>query len=370
MNKTCICCNSSGLIEMDFYSSLPRVSSDSKLHKSGGKIGRCNVCGHVQKIIDTKFIGEISEIYSAYDMYSEDASDQPIFINDQEITRSKILVDDLITKWKLPQKGRLLEIGAGKGAFIYQFCKYFPEWKINSLEYDNKYIKYLDKNENFEKNYIDIDEIEYGGFDLIVSIHTIEHILDPVIYLKKAKKMLKNHGKMFFQVPDVANSPFDIVIADHVSHFSRRSFKEILTKAGLQSRIRIVIPKEITAYCSKDVVDSSIINNDYDVFQNINYLHRIGDLIKNYSSNHKVGIYGTTIAANWLTNWTGEIGFYVDDDVTKVGKKMNEKNIYEINKVPVGSHIFLPFTRSTNNIIIKKLANIIQLKKITLIPLE
>lgn len=370
MKNKCICCASSKIVELESFSNLPRVSSDSKPFRSGGRIGRCNACGLVQKFVDRKFIDEITEIYGAYDMYDGDTTDQPIFINGKELTRSKILVGELAAKYAFPEYGRLLEIGAGKGAFLEEFSKYFPNWKLNSLEYDDKYIKLLKRNQNFEKNYTNIDDIDEVKFDLIVAIHTIEHLLDPVGYIKKAKKMLKDDGKMFFQVPDVANSPFDIAIADHVSHFNRQSLKQLLTRAGLHAEIQIVIPKEITAYCGGSVDVRSIIGNDFDVVQNLNYLHRIGDLIKNYSKDYELGIYGTTIAANWLSNQDRAISFYVEDDLTKVGKTLHEKMIRATQDLPVGAHVFLPFSNATNNAIIIRLANLVQAKNIKLIPLE
>ncbi len=370
MSNKCICCNSDELFELETFSTLPRVSSDSKPFRSGGKISICNECGFVQKPVNKKFIDEITEIYSHYDMYQDGAEDQPIFINGLELTRSEILVSDLIKKINLPKNGRLLEIGAGKGAFINQFIKHFPGWKVSSLEYDNKYIDYLSKNNNFEKNYIDIEEIVEIKFDLIVAIHTIEHLLDPIMYLKAAKKVLKDDGIMFFQVPDAANSPFDIAIADHVSHFSRQSFKNLLSKAGLQAEVKIVIPKEITAYCRKYAESESTVSNDFDVVQNLDYLNRIGDFINKYSKNYQIGIYGTTIAANWLSNQDREINFYIDDDENKLGKSLLGKKILGAENIPADSHVFLPFSMVTNNVIIKKLNKISHLKNIKLIPLR
>ena len=370
MNKICVCCNCGELVELERYSNLPRVSSDSKPYRSGGKIAQCNVCGLVQKIIDNNFLDEITEIYSKYDMYQGDVADQPIFINGLELTRSNILVSNLIKEFNLPKNGRLLEIGAGKGAFINEFLKYLPGWKVNSLEYDNKYIDHLVKYNNFEKNYVGVDNLEGVEFDLIVAIHTIEHLIDPPMYLRAAKKVLKDDGYMFFQVPDAANSSFDIAIADHVSHFTQHSFEKLLLTVGLPSEVKVIIPKEITAYYGKNTETKLLVNSDFDIVQNLDYLNRIGNFVKNYPSDYLVGIYGTTIAANWLSNQSRMIDFYVDDDKNKLGKILNGKEIYEAKNIPTGSHVLLPFSRLTNNAIIKRLTDITQLKNIKLIPLE
>lgn len=370
MSKICVSCKSIELDELELFSSLPRVSSDGKPFKKNGKIGICKKCGLVQKIIDRKFIKEITEIYSGYEMYSENVSDQPLFLNGTYSTRSKILIEELTKLFNLPCKGKLLDIGAGKGAFLNEFSKYFPDWELNSLEYDNKYNQYLAKINKFKKNYINIDDIEKNKFDLIVSIHTVEHLLDPIVYLKKIKQLLKNSGLLFFQVPDCSNSPFDIAIADHVLHFSRHTFKELLTRAGLESQIQVIITKEITAFCGLNIVKSEKINDDFDILQNINYLHRVGSLIKHYPINYTVGIYGTTIAANWLSSQMREIDFYVDDDEAKVGKLFLGKRIFSAKDIPMQSHVFLPFSPSNNAAIIQRLSTIRQSKDITLIPIS
>jgi len=303
-------------------------------------------------------------------MYGDAALDQLIFLNGAAMSRSKILVNELTKKFRLPDFGRLLEIGAGKGAFLSEFSKTYPNWILNSLEYDHKYVNYLNKINNFEGNFTDINQIREFKFDLIVAVHTVEHLLDPIRYLVESKMMLNENGRIFCQVPDAVNSPFDIAIADHVAHFSVKTFKQLLLKAGLDAELQVIIPKEISAYYPKGLGEEVLVENDLDLILNIDYLVRIRDNLQRCASDDIVGVYGTTIAANWLTNIGKRIDFYVDDDRDKIGKSLNGIKILNVQEVPKDSKIFLPFSALTNDTIIRKAKKNKNYDSITFVRLE
>lgn len=81
-----------------------------------------------------------------------------------------------------------------------------------------------------------------GGFDMITFNKVLEHILDPLPYLKKATSLLRPGGAIYVELPDGVGAEaeskrsgrhreeFDI---DHFHVFSEASLRHLVEKAGL-----------------------------------------------------------------------------------------------------------------------------------------
>jgi SAM-dependent methyltransferase len=86
------------------------------------------------------------------------------------------------------------------------------------------------------------EETHFGAstFDLIIANHVLEHVVDPILFLKKAHKLLKNGGILFIDVPN-AGSFSQSILKDkwpyflpdeHLSHFTKETLIFTLSKAG------------------------------------------------------------------------------------------------------------------------------------------
>jgi SAM-dependent methyltransferase len=71
-------------------------------------------------------------------------------------------------------------------------------------------------------------------FDLVVINHVLEHIVDPVAYLREAVALLRPTGRLYVAVPDASayHSIRDLHIA-HLFHFTTRSLTRCIQRAGL-----------------------------------------------------------------------------------------------------------------------------------------
>src|SRR5262249_3191149 len=133
-----------------------------------------------------------------------------------------------------------------------------------------------DINEGFRKDIVTIssgaafwNETELKSsnenFDVVSLIHCIEHIASPVTYLDELRRYLKPAGLMLIEVPDAEINPFDLVVADHASHFSKDTLARVIRAAGYHVLAcgNIVLGKEITALASPraGAVASSSLNS-------------------------------------------------------------------------------------------------------------
>ncbi|WP_113554419.1 methyltransferase domain-containing protein [Hyphomicrobiales bacterium] len=71
-------------------------------------------------------------------------------------------------------------------------------------------------------------------FDAIMSHFVIEHVADPVGFMREVRALLRPDGAFLFSIPDVAGNPGDMAVADHLNHFSEASIAHALASAGFQ----------------------------------------------------------------------------------------------------------------------------------------
>jgi len=93
--------------------------------------------------------------------------------------RSAVLLDKLATFCQLPTKGRLMDVGCGKGHWLSEFQTRFPGWRLNGddlLETNRPWVEAIPGVEAF---YSGPDPSSYDGgfvFDVISLSHVLEHI--------------------------------------------------------------------------------------------------------------------------------------------------------------------------------------------------
>lgn len=136
--------------------------------------------------------------------------------------------------------GRLLEVGCGYGYLLEEAAPFFTErWGCD-----------------FSKNAVQkarqvADKVIHGGleqipenesFDFIVSTHVLEHVYDPVGFLKDLTQHLKPNGRLLTAVPHAGNAWLKFLgrrwpsfkVPEHIWHFDTKSLFQIHQRATLQ----------------------------------------------------------------------------------------------------------------------------------------
>ncbi len=77
-----------------------------------------------------------------------------------------------------------------------------------------------------------------GSFDLVVLSHVLEHVLDPRSTLERCRKLLRDGGTLFVEVPNVlrprVESAVDFFTFDHLFHFSPATLSRLARRAGFE----------------------------------------------------------------------------------------------------------------------------------------
>ena len=369
LQHCCQACSADRLYEIKGFRQLPRVTSDSKPYLPGGRLFVCERCGMIQKIADEEWLREIGEIYRDYEMYHQSASnDQAVFdpVNGRASGRCEVLARHLLESGSIPCTGTLLDVGAGSGAMLAAFSAACNEWKLFGLDLDDRKEKTLRAIPRFEQLFTVPPEQLSQKFDLVTLIHSLEHFTDPLSMLRKLQEKIAPGGRLFIQVNNVERTPFDLVVADHLCHFTPRSLAYLAARAGL--RIEAVstdwVNKEISLLV---VVDPQAPEPAHDepsqtIFKiegDIAWLHSILENARESAASGRFGIFGTSVAATWLASGLGDaVGFFVDEDPARDGRSHLGRPILRPAQVPPGAVVYLAFVPEVSSAISRRLAGL------------
>ena len=113
--------------------------------------------------------------------------------------RWKVVAEDLIKLYNLPDNAKILDVGCGKAYLLYEFTKILPDCEVVGFDFSEYAIKNA-KEEIKDKLFVYKAENVYpfgdDEFDLVISVTTLHNL--PVFNLKTALKEIERVGKNKF----------------------------------------------------------------------------------------------------------------------------------------------------------------------------
>ncbi len=139
---------------------------------------------------------------------------------------------------KIVKKGCVLDIGASTGTMLDIFKKEgFETWGVEPSE-SAKIAK--EKGHKILKEYFEDAKLSSNCFDVVIMNHTLEHLEDPDLILKKINKILKKDGVLLIDVPNAGGIASKILgkrwpyrlPEEHKHQFTKKTLTGIFKKAG------------------------------------------------------------------------------------------------------------------------------------------
>jgi SAM-dependent methyltransferase len=312
----------------------------------------CAACGAVQKLLNPEWFRSISDIYGAYSIYNQSGGvEQSVFDqrSGSSLSRSAQLLTNLIRDCGLPETGRLLDVGCGNGGFLKAFGSVRKNWSLAGSELDSRNQNIIESLPGVERLYTCDVKMIPGEFDAISLIHVLEHILNPLVLLQKLHHKLREGGLFLIQVPNYQENPFDLVIADHCTHFSNTSLVSLIEAASFEVETVKAnwIPKELSLAARKGRKSTvPPLNQGSDSMDSVrlrlSWLSRVKQTASEIAQKGTFGIFGTAIAGSWLCSlMEHRVEFFVDEDANRIGRIHMGKPIHSPASVPAKSHVFL-----------------------------
>ncbi|NDC62906.1 MAG: methyltransferase domain-containing protein [Planctomycetia bacterium] len=358
----CGICRTGTIVEVPEYGLFRRVTSDCRPWPAGGRLAVCGNCGGVQKPADSAFLRDIEAIYDSYAIYHQgQGAEQAVFEPSSGLpaSRSSRLLQTFRSRAGLGETGRMLDVGCGNGATLRAFGGLSPGWTLAGTELNDKYRREVESIPRTEPLHVCPADRVPGRFDVITMIHVLEHVLEPVEFLASLLPKLTPGGVVLIEVPHHPDNPFELLIADHRSHFSAATLGRALRDAGYDvlSVATDWIPKELSVIARAASGEPPRSSPDDPagaataavgasshrlVTDSLGWLRRTVEAARIAARSGPVGLFGTSIAGTWLAAELGaSVGFFVDEDPARIGATYRGRAIRSPTQVPPGSTVFV-----------------------------
>lgn len=175
-------------------------------------------------------LDNLGKYYESVDYISHTDSKRSLFEKGYHFVKGIALKNKLnLINSQQPAKGRILDIGAGTGDFL--FAAKTDGWETVGVEPSEK-AKNIAKNKGV--SFVEeTTDIENNFFDVITMWHVLEHVPNLDSQIKELKRLLKPEGTLIIAVPNFKSfdakyygafwAAYDVPI--HFWHFSKKAIK-------------------------------------------------------------------------------------------------------------------------------------------------
>ena len=233
--SSCPCCNSGKIA----------IALSAKDHTVSGETFQVWHCGNctarfTQNVPDQ---AQINKYYKSEAYISHSDTQKGLINRMYHMVRKRTLAGKkkLVQKYTGLSAGKLLDIGAGTGAFLHTMNR--SGWEVTGFEPDDT------ARENAKRLFgirlqvpDELFQLAPQSFDAITLWHVLEHVHDLHLYMDQFKKLLKPSGVLIVAVPNYTSYDANVYrenwaaydVPRHLYHFSPASVTQLLLQHGLQ----------------------------------------------------------------------------------------------------------------------------------------
>lgn len=298
------------------------VSSDARPVSEVPKFMVCAHCGSVQKIADDAYIVATNNIYLSYKMnYLSDGNDPYVCTWDNRKGPRCDFLAQYVKENLEEYPESVLDIGCGEGNYLQAFGEVMPTAKLRGFD------TALQKEQKFQGKFY-TGELAHlkECFNVITCFHTLEHVVNPLVFLNEITKKLYTTGTLFIVVPDFEQNPYDLVVYDHCTHFTPATLNRLLARAGYH------VLKLDRSFIRKEIIIMAKKIHETDVFKFFERQVKKCELMR-VTARESTVLRGASNTAVWLTQEMDKVDYYIDEDPNKQGKMLMGKPVVGEGKV-------------------------------------
>jgi SAM-dependent methyltransferase len=228
MTATCLICNS--LNTKVVYQSQGDYSINTlcQLYPAQTKVHLCSDCGHVQ----TDEIMDLHEYYAyAYNLHTDSSESDSLYKMEsgKPIYRMDYQAQVFQHQVSLSPAARVLEYGCAKAGTLERVFKQRPDIVPFAFDVSDNY-------RSFWERFLPAEQMASfttpehwdGTMDVVMSYFVLEHVSDIHGVIQHMKRLLKPTGVLYAIVPNCLVNIADLVVVDHVNHFTIPSLLKTL----------------------------------------------------------------------------------------------------------------------------------------------
>lgn len=353
----CILCDSS--LEPVFSSRKSiAIMSDCRVVERRTKIYRCSCCGHVQKAVSDDYLAHLQKLYASYAMFDLTKGEEQLqYSGEMVYTRTQQILNNIQSL--LPQSIQSwLDVGTGSGVMLRTLSHNYPHLKLAGFDLDDhekETITAIRGVAQFYSGSLDNVDCRFEGVSLI---HVLEHVPEPHKMLQQLANIVSDNGMLVIQVPDLALNPFDLVVYDHISHFSVDSLKQLLLEWFDDVHLAPEqVYKEITFIAREPRQQrrngqwQAVATPDFSELDELDDCVSRRDCATAIFSTGPSGLYAGACMGEYLQ-------CYIDEDAAKIGKRYCNVPIIPPADAPKGMDVIIPLPKNQQKQIQQRLCNL------------
>jgi SAM-dependent methyltransferase len=221
--------------------SLPEYAAAAPALLDGGKaldvpteVFVCDRCGLAQ----SPDFPDMREFYAHEYKVSLNSADHDQIItlgNGKSPFRTDFQTEAVLNLAEPPSGARVLDFGSGKASTLKKLRTARPDIVPYVFDVSEDYRPYWTEwlhPDNVATH--KIPDAWRDRFDLVTAHFVLEHVAKPADTLRLLATLLAPAGKLYLSVPNSLANPGDLLVVDHLSHFSKGSLCNALLIAGLR----------------------------------------------------------------------------------------------------------------------------------------
>lgn len=195
---------------------------------------------------------QIVRYYQSADYISHSDTNKGIINKLYHVVRKKTLAEKLNLINRIHDKGHLLDVGCGTGAFL-QICKK-AGWIAKGSEPDKGAREVAESKLNINIEVDILTAYREEKFDVITLWHVLEHVHQLNKTIEKIISLMSNTAKLVIAVPNINShdatyfknfwAAYDT--PRHLYHFSQKTLETLMSKHGI--KLDEIIPMKFDAY--------------------------------------------------------------------------------------------------------------------------
>ena len=254
----CVICGGSDLLELCRWD--PSISTDRRVLPVPTSTQVCRDCG-------ATFNGggardqELSFYAEQYDLHGESAaSEWQIYVDGSRRGETDAILEFVEQHVALGARGRLLEVGCGKGVFLGKFLQAHPEWSGFGIEPSANAVSYFEQilpTVEIHEGPFETAAFRKETFELVATSGVLEHVPDPVSFMEGVRGCMATGSRAFVGVPNFEAKPDDLLLFDHLTQFTPDSLDILYARVGLRRVGRSASPDRVWLWDMVEVGDST-----------------------------------------------------------------------------------------------------------------
>jgi SAM-dependent methyltransferase len=210
------------------------LTSLCTVHDGRTEVYACSCCAHVQS---TAMAGIDAYYDDSYDILVDSEEEDQIYevVAGHKVYRTEHQVKVLRDKFELTTGMRILDYGCAKSATMRTLAGQIPGLEVHLFDVSDRYRPFWDKFIARERGAtFELPADWQGSFEAVTSFFSLEHMAQPQDALHKIARLLRTGGTFYGIVPNVLANIADLIVVDHVNHFTPLSLAWLLRANGFE----------------------------------------------------------------------------------------------------------------------------------------